>query len=76
MDNGNAERMAETAADLAAMDEPLVDVQEKFASLQRFEVSSLVPSWHAASPCLLVHWRWQWNLSVNGPRHVWQPSIC
>ncbi len=34
---GGAARAAEVAAELAGMDEQLMDVQEKFASLQRFE---------------------------------------
>ena len=36
--DGATAAVAEVAAELAAMDEPLMDVQEKFASLQRFEV--------------------------------------
>ena len=34
---GEAAKAAEVAAELAGMDEQMMDVQEKFASLQRFE---------------------------------------
>jgi len=63
---GGVATASEVAADLAGMDEQLMDVQEKFASLQRFEarlsLAVLCGFWHSTGACAVVqgyYHRWE-----------------
>ena len=60
---GGAATPAEVAADLAGMDEHLMDVQEKFASLQRFEARHL-PAAPAYGAAMIVESR-RWVRTPN-----------